>query len=46
MYTKFWLENVEGRDHFKVLSVNGKIFENGSYGTGMGRHGLDASGSE
>jgi len=24
MYTKFWLENMEGRNHFEGLSVNGR----------------------
>jgi hypothetical protein len=25
MYTQFWLENLEGRDHLEVLAVDGRV---------------------
>jgi hypothetical protein len=39
MHTRFWSENLKGRDHLEDLSVDGIL------GKLEGRCGLDASGS-
>jgi len=45
MHTTFWSENLEGRDHYKCLGVDGKIILEWILGKWTGKTGLDASAS-
>jgi hypothetical protein len=45
MYTKFWSENVKGRDHVEDLSIYGRIILERILGNEMGGCELDTSGS-
>jgi len=42
VHTGFWWENLRERDNLEETGVEGGY---GSSGSGMGRHGLDRSGS-
>jgi hypothetical protein len=45
MHTKFWFKNPKGRDHLEDIGVGGKIILEYILGNGVGRCGLDSSGS-
>jgi hypothetical protein len=45
MHTKFWLENLTGREHTEDLSVDGEIILEWILGKRVRRCGLDLSGS-
>jgi len=45
MYTKFWSENLKGRDHSKDQGIDGMIILQCVLGNGVWRCGLDSSGS-
>jgi hypothetical protein len=45
VHTGFWWDNLRDRDHLEDLDEDGRIYSNGSLGSGMGRYGLDSCGS-
>jgi hypothetical protein len=43
MHTKFWLENLKGRDKTEDLGIHGKIISEQIFGNREGRYGVDSS---
>ena len=45
MHTGFWWGDLRERDHLEDLRVDGSIILKWTFKNGMGRHGIDCTGS-